>query len=565
MVVPFSSAFTESSLNDGLVGYYTFDDNNGTVASESVSGKNMELFNGLTWQSSGKINSGIGEFDGTDDYMATSNPEYYNFSYIDSFSYCYWRYGTVSAPEQHIISKTYSNGNTGFEIVEYSSAIYIEINQPNTATGSIINLGEWQYFCITYNGTQQKEGFAVYLNGVSQALSGSGGISDFTTISNFTIGAGLDGVNYNSRGYIDELGIWNRTLNETEVNYLYNSGNGTAYEPVLDISPPYFTTIPANLETSYGTSVSVQFEAVDDIETVSYYVNDTNQFSISSSGLLTNATSLGVGLYILNITISDGVNYNSTLWQLNVTQITPNFTILLNGQANNLTLNYTTDLIINASSFDGVMIDLYRDGVAVPSENGQDIKLSAGTYIYSANFSGNQNYSATGTIHRQVIINQFVPNLIFLLNDGTSNLTLTFPALINASAFDGVSMDLYRDGVAVPLENGHFVSVIYNGTNETIIYSANFTGNENFTAVATQYKQVDVNTEAPTPTPTITGNTIYDVLSGAGAGLGKLLLYLAQALPYLLIGLGLVLIIVIIGQGFADLIKNFKWGNKNGI
>ena len=30
-------------------------------------------------------------------------------------------------------------------------------------------------------------------------------------------------------GYIDEIGIWNRTLNDTEISWLYNSGDGLSY------------------------------------------------------------------------------------------------------------------------------------------------------------------------------------------------------------------------------------------------------------------------------------------------------------------------------------------------
>lgn len=552
-IVPFSSAQWTEGLNDGLISYWNCSSPI-EILHQPNSEFNLTISGGTpTFSGFGKINASC-FFDGSS-YFEVAEQNQLLFNTTDGMgknvTINFWVLSNNTGVSSRLLSKRYVIGWGIFRASD--DLVYTQgFSSVGITSETSINQDVWYMVTSTTNASHS----CLFINGVLETCGARGTmqVTDF----NLHIGSDTDGSD-TFYGYIDEIGMWNRSLSVDEVNQLWHNDTGITYTDDFDTSPPYFTGIPNNSSVAYGTSISAKFNASDDIEVSNFAVNDT-RFSITSSGLLTNATSLGVNYYGLNVSVTDGQNYNSTIWFIQVSQITPDFTFLINGQTNNLTLNYTTDLTINASAFDGVLMDLYRNGIAVPLENSKNSKLSAGTYIYSANFSGNQNYTATSTEFKQVIINQFVPNLIFLLNDGISNLTLTFPALINASAFDGIPMNLYRDGVAVPLENGHFVSVVYNGTNETIIYSVNYTGNENFTSIATQFKQVDVNTEAPTPTPTptITGGTIYDVLSGSGAGLGLFILYLATALPILLIGLAIVVMIVIIGQGFVNLIRNLR-------
>jgi hypothetical protein len=55
--------------------------------------------------------------------------------------------------------------------------------------------------------------------------------------------------------------------------------------------------------------------------------------------------------------------------------------------------------------------------------------------------------------------------------------------------------------------------------------------------------------------PAYESNTIYQILNGAGAGLGIFLLFLGEAFPILLIGLAMVGIVIAVGWGISQVFK----------
>jgi len=90
-----------------------------------------------------------------------------------------------------------------------------------------------------------------------------------------------------------------------------------------DTTPPNITYI-TNQTIQNGQSLGVDFNATDDVAIDSWWVNDTTNFAISNSGYLTNATSLSVQLYNLNISVNDtsGNTASQVIW-VNVTDGTP--------------------------------------------------------------------------------------------------------------------------------------------------------------------------------------------------------------------------------------------------
>ncbi len=120
-------------------------------------------------------------------------------------------------------------------------------------------------------------------------------------------------------------------------------GINKTYEFYLDAIPPSFIDL-ANQTIMDNETLSYDIDASDSSGIDCFKVNDTN-FTIDCSGLLTNATSLDVGMYWLNITVNDTVgNENSGTIYINVTSsnlIPPNTTeMVLNSTSGN---NYTTD------------------------------------------------------------------------------------------------------------------------------------------------------------------------------------------------------------------------------
>jgi len=112
--------------------------------------------------------------------------------------------------------------------------------------------------------------------------------------NNYTINASLT-------GYITDNNVWNFTITQNKMDDWFTLST--------DTTSPYFTSIPANASLFYGNqSLGVDFDATDAIEFGYYSINDTGKFSINQSGYLSNATSIAVGEYAINVTINDSSN-----------------------------------------------------------------------------------------------------------------------------------------------------------------------------------------------------------------------------------------------------------------
>ncbi|MEJ2267967.1 MAG: hypothetical protein P8X70_02735 [Nanoarchaeota archaeon] len=73
-----------------------------------------------------------------------------------------------------------------------------------------------------FNGTHN----LIYVNGLFKGKGISTGSGEIDR--DLIIGANWDG-GINADGIIDECGIWNRSITDSEIYALYNSGNGLTY------------------------------------------------------------------------------------------------------------------------------------------------------------------------------------------------------------------------------------------------------------------------------------------------------------------------------------------------
>jgi parallel beta-helix repeat protein len=85
--------------------------------------------------------------------------------------------------------------------------------------------------------------------------------------------------------------------------------NGTTAD-VEDLTPPEIDG-PAHIVITFGAAVSEQFSAVDPSGIASWAVNDTVNFAVSSTGLLTSIADLPVGDYNVRITVTDTHGHSS--------------------------------------------------------------------------------------------------------------------------------------------------------------------------------------------------------------------------------------------------------------
>jgi len=292
--------------------------------------------------------------------------------------------------------------------------------------------------------------------------------------------------------------------------------NSSSVTFFVDSISPYFTAIPSNTTMTYGQGFGVLFEANDDLSLpIGWSINWTSDFSINQSGWLENSTSIGSGVYLINIIVNDTFgNLNSTVYQVNVTQDTPTINYHLNGIIDNITIIYPQQVNASGNTNAGTL-QIYRNGIAITG--GLNYTLGADYYQFDYNVTGNQNYTDI-SVKLYANITKATPVLTFLANSGTSNLTLVYPQQVNITATSSAgTVNLERDGVSTLSENGNNITL---GAG-SYMYRANISGDgQNISDVGYSYYNITVNKSSQTITPLLNGvnsNLIINYLQQANA------------------------------------------------
>jgi hypothetical protein len=251
-----SDAVGQVNLNQGLVAYYPF---NGNANDASGNGNNGQLQNGVQPGPDrfGNSNSAY-VFDGINDYIRIPHSTSLNFS--SAFSIALY-FNSIQNSLQALAGKiSYSQGiGTQFQVgLGYSSypGVYFGLNPPATGcntqisvnnsyvnTGTV-SLSQWNCLVATFeNGIQR-----IYLNGVLiQTANTSFSTLNQCSNSDIQIGSWWNLDPQWFKGSIDDVRIYNRALNSSEVSTLcsmtacsnwLNLPSATSYATIgdLDIS-----------------------------------------------------------------------------------------------------------------------------------------------------------------------------------------------------------------------------------------------------------------------------------------------------------------------------------------
>lgn len=272
----------------------------------------------------------------------------------------------------------------------------------------------------------------------------SGGV----IFTNFTNVTGLTNVSVSNYTFaFDNVTQWNCLAYDNGTNSAWADSNFTL---TIDSVPPYFTDL-LNASFPYLTAVSHDINGSDDGGFGYFSINDIVNFTINpTTGLIQNKTVLGVGAYNINVTINDTAgNQNSTIVLINVTKIKPALSLTINPSTN---VKYKTETTANGSGCPGQLIcNLSRDGVY--KFNPEVTSLSAGTYVYEYNTSGNANYTNASVFNTLTVTSaQFGKNLSVWKNastgldisyvDNEGNWWIFGDLVIEGTLFGGVRVEL---------------------------------------------------------------------------------------------------------------------------
>ena len=238
-------------FNSGLVGYWSFNEGTGTKAGDFSGNGNNGTWDGSgAYWTDGKVGKG-GIFNGSDDYVTlSSNPI---TSMTSSNTICAWiqtndntyTYGGYS----QTILNFYTDANNGVRIVNDDTGLagsiyvgYVANSTDYSRDTSAVQLtnGVWKNFCAVFDGSA----LTIYVNGSSVALTTVGAVSRGAVNM---IGA-RDATGGNWRGLIDEVRIYNRVLETSEIQRLYNSGLAKVGTNRLGLVPD---DLPSNATISY--------------------------------------------------------------------------------------------------------------------------------------------------------------------------------------------------------------------------------------------------------------------------------------------------------------------------
>ena len=217
--------------SDALVAHLKFNDN----VTDSA-GSNGGTVTGTTTYATGKIDKSF-SFNGSS-YITLANESNFDFERTDPFSIAFW-VNMGNNTNKMLMCKgddPYSAGTTsGISIWTQADWLDVNINASSsqfirvrTAIASIED-STWHHVTVAYDGSSAASGLTIYYDGVSQSLSTvSDTLTSSSILNNYPFLIGDSGAGSRDwTGKLDDLRIYSKELDQSEVTMIYNSGNGT--------------------------------------------------------------------------------------------------------------------------------------------------------------------------------------------------------------------------------------------------------------------------------------------------------------------------------------------------
>lgn len=314
---------------NGLVSWWAGDGN----ANDTQSNNHGSLQNGVVFTSG--LSGQAFKFDGIDDFVHIPNSP--SLMVSGGFTIEFWFNPTVTVDPLTPNAPGFFSKGTYNSIDLSNNDGRLEVRgpeRPNSTTNTWF-AGNWYHVAITFDTINYK----VYINGVQE-----GGITSNYSILNNTddilLGSiGLANTTFN--GLIDEVSLYNRALNATEIQAILNSnsvGKCKLIEVGIDIKPNSFPN-NINLSSNGTTPVAIFSSTNFDATTI-------NPTTVSLAGVQVRLKRNGTPMVSFEDINTDGLldmilRISTRDMQLNETDIIT----VLNGQTFNGMFIKGTDLV----------------------------------------------------------------------------------------------------------------------------------------------------------------------------------------------------------------------------
>lgn len=256
-----------TTLEDGLILSAHFDERTISDISPTLvdaSGLNFHgtPYSGAASVASGKIRGAV-EYDGVDDRVEFGTLGGWNPT---TFTISFWMKSTGVG---NSLNPRIASRKLLLDYYTTSDKISIEMRaatQNSLATTTTLTENVWHHIVCTYDDAGDRQA-RIYVDGSLNATGSASVGSLLSQSSQILLLAKHSTQDNHFKGLLDELNIWNRVLNGTEIAQLYSSGNGLAVQaspalPILDKSTPNFLLVDlANYGTVTGATAEVPAES----------------------------------------------------------------------------------------------------------------------------------------------------------------------------------------------------------------------------------------------------------------------------------------------------------------
>ena len=218
-------------ITGGLVGYWPFDETGGTVAHDS-SGYNHDgtlmNMNGSTAWVAGKIDNGL-RFDGVDDRVRIADQDIYDNT--SELTISFWAFPEVmdNQPRAPISKRlNYDNSNSYGVFFYNSNYLNVDIvtNNNRFATYTAFADSQWYHIVVVFDGSlAANERVTVYVNSIPDRTANESNSFIPNYSSDLIIGQLTGNGNGYFKGILDDVRIYNRALELSEIQALYAAGN----------------------------------------------------------------------------------------------------------------------------------------------------------------------------------------------------------------------------------------------------------------------------------------------------------------------------------------------------
>jgi len=328
-----TTGYVAAQLENGLIGYWSFDEGSGITANDSSgNGNNGTLVNGPIW-TPGEI-AGALSFDGVDDYVSFASQAQSTIS-ISAWVYAQATPGNVfpriiDMPGYVLFLPEPSNPKSNPASLGFLSRRSDGDGEWDTPANSMA-YNSWNHVAVVYDSSSTSNNADLYINGVKQTISK---INPPRGTQTSNEGEGIIGnhipLNRGWDGLIDELRIYNRALSAAEIVSLYDQGNNASFNFSLSNSMSLSATqgssetntITANLVSGSPEPVSFTASGLPQGASASF---SQKTCSPTCSSMLTIATavSTSTGNYTIVVTGTGGGVTRTTNFSLTVNSSTP--------------------------------------------------------------------------------------------------------------------------------------------------------------------------------------------------------------------------------------------------